>query len=565
MPTKWINSQATFVCLDTAGKVKAIRQTDISQILETLGASGLESAQYLNEQIPSMAKLIDDIEATGSEFLVFYCLASNYILTKIVSCLLKEADPSLKTIWFGPLVRENWKVLLDQGGVDLCVMENPVNNISLLLTIGMEKGNAYIPGEMAFATKINATSPGNIALGEIEPNNSSGFFEEYRNFFTGLYSHEYLNGLVEHLAISPEFNQLKALQQFCSINSSVLIQSPCREMEQYRSFKASALVQNYYYHHLYQVVEMDNAIELLSDDGVPSMIIHRFPYTKAQEAPTGSPCLLTIETPEDLKAFLSNAQHWYLTGSLKDDYELRGIISNTCRWLGRGHCPVQQLPRLTVDTEGNLYPCKDCHTSIGNIRDNPTDLKGRVKALVDNAIAQRDCTKCNAQDYCSQCTLLPSFLSPREYCSIMRERPYLTAYLQTILVLRILQKSNSYFKDKCGTQIKIATGGCNHFIPNTNNGNGISQTKEFVYLFIIDQGPILFDATANKMVKISPPLAAIFEALTKGIDPADTIGFLSDGYKLSGSEAHDLVEQALYSFKEANLLLEKPNKISIAN
>lgn len=562
MSTEWLNAQATFVCLDTTDRVQAIHQPDISLMRDKLNKSGWESCQYLNERICSVNKLIDDLEAMGSQNVIFYCQPGNHSLVKTVSSLIKKRDPSVKIIRFGPMVGGRGKALISSGGAGSYLVSDAINTIPLLLSSGGEICHQHLSGvdEIAASNYVPTVDSDEDFWETTELGDLTILSAEYKTFFTGLYNHENVSIFTEHLAVPREFTQLKSLQHLCSINASVISYPHHWEPKRYRHFRTAATEDNYYFRHFFQIIDQGDTRELYVDACSVPRIFHLFPY--AQAGANGSPCLLKIETPEDLQALFNNAQNFYLTGTFSHDYELQGIISDTCRWLGKGHCPVQQLPRLFVATDGHLHPCGNTSLSIGSVGHHTQDLKAQLKSHIKTTTTNRDCANCPLQNNCSQCAFLPSFIKPSQFCSAIKQYPYLASYLYTIMVVRILQKGRSLFKSIPGTSIKVATGGSNHYVPKTIQGTGISKVKSFVYLFSLNTEPIIFDAANNKLIKISEPLATTFEALVKGIEPEEILSFLTAKYALEDGGAGRLVAQALASFQEADFLWHPPAEVS---
>jgi len=555
LPTVWLNSSTTFLFLNTDGRVAASHHPEIDMIRADFTVQGMESAHYLSNRIPSLTKLIDDLEALGSHNLVFYCVPSNYRLSKTISRRLKEADQSLKIIWFGPLIGVHANAILRQEVADACAEKLSAEALLPLLKNwkSIDNGSELASGDIMVAQTLMKGQEYCEKEEEIVDAHMS--LGDYARACSGLYSASDLRGYVQHLFCSAsEINQLPKYQSYSDINCVVIATSPQHNKfpdSVYQEFQDSSQENNCYYRHLYQD-ENTGSYRLSIDRNNCGPNILQLPYAQAKLAPQMELCLLTIDKLDDLNAFLQDAEHFFETGSLAKDYELTTILQDSCRWMGRGYCHVRNLPRLFSRNE-KLFPCRDCSKSIGTAGESFYSLKTRLNIFLEMALADRNCFECRAQ-WCPQCSFLPDFLDQSQYCTLMRQKPYISAYLQTKSILRVLRNSSSIFRDAKAADLKISTPGVSHFLPLKSSGEGVNQISKHVYLFTVKNTPLVFNASSNKLIKINEPLTLVFEALIKSVNFKELQTYLTQRYKQNSLDIESFIKHTMDKFVEAGFV-----------
>jgi hypothetical protein len=136
----------------------------------------------------------------------------------------------------------------------------------------------------------------------------------------------------------------------------------------------------------------------------------------------------------------------------------------------------------------------------------------------------------------------------------MRQKPYISAYLQTKSILRVLRNSSSIFRDAKAADLKISTPGVSHFLPLKSSGEGVNQISKHVYLFTVKNTPLVFNASSNKLIKINEPLTLVFEALIKSVNFKELQTYLTQRYKQNSLDIESFIKHTMDKFVEAGFV-----------
>ena len=115
-----------------------------------------------------------------------------------------------------------------------------------------------------------------------------------------------------------------------------------------------------------------------------------------------------------LPTYLSdgNVENYQL--DLDDVYKIAEIYTDREHFdfkVGRNTCGPGKY-KLSIDSAGNIFPCRDCRINVGNIRNetlktiwNSDKIKNASNTIVNgkNVIKMDMCNKCELEDYCFYC------------------------------------------------------------------------------------------------------------------------------------------------------------------
>lgn len=108
MSTLWSESCISFVNFKKTPEqlFNAEHQIDCGNARAFLKENGIESVQYVQDKLPNLTELAEEIISLGNSFIVFYVNNENYLLSKTLTRHIKESEEDISIVWFGPLKEE---------------------------------------------------------------------------------------------------------------------------------------------------------------------------------------------------------------------------------------------------------------------------------------------------------------------------------------------------------------------------------------------------------------------------------------------------------------------------
>ncbi|OPX45193.1 hypothetical protein CLHUN_10800 [Ruminiclostridium hungatei] len=108
MSTLWSESCISFVNFKKTPEQFFIaeHQIDCGNARAYLKENGIETVQYVQDKLPNLTELAEEIISLGNSFIVFYVNKDNYLLSKTLTRHIKESEEDINIVWFGPLKEE---------------------------------------------------------------------------------------------------------------------------------------------------------------------------------------------------------------------------------------------------------------------------------------------------------------------------------------------------------------------------------------------------------------------------------------------------------------------------
>lgn len=277
--------------------------------------------------------------------------------------------------------------------------------------------------------------------------------------------------------------------------------------------------------------------------------------TEYSEKSSEDLCFLDIRTAEDLQVFLEDVEYFAQNGSFRRGYICQFQLLDSCRWSGAGQCHVQQLPRLFVEEDKQISPCRGC-AKIGEVSSTLDQLTLSTATITEQEQLRRGCMTCEVRDDCSKCAFLPAYMDAETYCHIRKNHKILLAYQRTIQLYRSLKKWSQALKHMTHKDFRISLPTKSHFWPEKLSDNGSSRTEDHVFLFHIRHTPMIYQALSQKILKLNEPVALLFEGLMRGASDASLEDCLKQKYALDNDRAKKAREQAITLLSREGCLKE---------
>lgn len=215
-------------------------------------------------------------------------------------------------------------------------------------------------------------------------------------------------------------------------------------------------------------------------------------------------------------------------------------FENACRWVGAGSCRLPMLRRVQVDSSMNLKSCRDAG-HIGKVGDEYDNIIGRLKQMQQVDQVHRGCATCEVRDQCSQCSQLPESWGGR-YCSIRKSHPQTALYFELYSVMYLvsphLAASAATFAD-----LEVSYSNLPPIYYSGNPGTP-AQGRRPVLLCIDKQNFVWYRGT-RKLVRLSDPLALMFEGWWLGATHADVIACLVSHFSVDSTTAESSLLEGL--------------------
>lgn len=389
-----------------------------------------------------------------------------------------------------------------------------------------------------------------------------------------------LNGYTKHVRINAEIlseDILQKLSEFCSINSSICIQSGESHSEE--KYKLSNMSEIYRYNH-----EVQNVKKMMDDSGsLPMTILLKDEqgdiqvdsvvrnlnlqlreisykgFKELDKIPLDVFHNIKLEDAKDYELLLEDVETFRKNKNLAHSPLLYGKMQNSCRFMSRNHCSLTKIPRLTIANDGELYPCDDCSKSIGNINSNAYfDVMQNAYVCSENNFNEKNCGKCPAVVFCPKCSLLPDALE-MDYCEIMRERSYITDFIIESIVLKQVMLSTPSFSKYKLEDIYLSNEYFQYYLDDVEDGNELPFFSKYVFMTIHKGEHTIWSPNTNKTFRISKEIALIAECLFKRMSPSTIQKFLQERLGLKAEEVEHICTVTYDYFNKFNLLYRAVN------
>ncbi len=269
------------------------------------------------------------------------------------------------------------------------------------------------------------------------------FARGYYMSLVGNYPLAGLDGTVKHIKTEEGFAKEKIFDKItglCNVNSSICTEcDEDRDMQQIQSSQDNIkqylddnrlLPINLVYSDKEKIIINGNTVK-----GFKRFV--KIPYHKRKECRVAKDeqLLYELETEEDIAMLKEDLEYYHRTNTVFGSPFWEGQIRMICRFLSEQECTVRKLPQISINKDGNVFPCDQKRLKIGNIeRSSLSEMKNKCAVIDETEKSRRNCGSCDCRDICSKCSFMSGFLR-NGFCDLKRNYPYISAlYYETNLV-----------------------------------------------------------------------------------------------------------------------------------
>lgn len=144
MSTLWSESSISFIYFKKSAEqlFSATHQIACGNARAYLKEKGIETAQYIQDNLPNLSELSEEVISLGNNFIVFYVNNQNYFISKTLSKQLKESEDDINIVWFGPIKESLNDKVFNDSNIDAYIYSNYETNILKLFQTDKEQWKA---------------------------------------------------------------------------------------------------------------------------------------------------------------------------------------------------------------------------------------------------------------------------------------------------------------------------------------------------------------------------------------------------------------------------------------
>ncbi|MEK5240379.1 hypothetical protein NST99_32520 [Paenibacillus sp. FSL L8-0470] len=405
---------------------------------------------------------------------------------------------------------------------------------------------------------------------------------EYTAYMTGYYPQQAIGGGVKHIGLTEPLEEevpSNYFGEYTALNSALIYEynqvyrgeNPSyiyydsdgvwkRSNRRFEELSEAADKEEYYLSNAHQVVQTEGTEYILQLNDflqVEPIRIRQMGYSEAatreRDRNNVEFQMLRITSTEDLEAYLEDVDHFSRTGTFRHGYEIQSYLVDSCRWSGAQTCTVKQLPRLFVDGNQAVSGCRGC-AAIGTLDDSMDRLLLQTAVVSDREQLVRGCATCEINASCTKCSFLPAYMNRQQYCNIRKKHNTMHLYMQTIEMLKGLNKYSQALDGLSVDNFRMSLPTCTHKYPYERRGNVRSAVADTVLLFFIGETPAVYQTSSQKLLRLSEPMALLLEGMMAGANRFELKQALRDRYQVEEEQADQIISQATDLFMQEGCL-----------
>jgi hypothetical protein len=372
------------------------------------------------------------------------------------------------------------------------------------------------------------------------------FERGYIAYKTGAYPDNIDNTNFKHIGFESEEVAEKALKDksLLDLNSAIVLQNNKNDYFSHLSVKDNGS----YFNHVYN----EEAGKVYYDGTQSYSKYIESSYNKYKEdrkdleyKPTEK-YLLSIQTEEDLQAFENDVNRYEKEGILSG---INSLLVDECRWCGR--CTIHMMCRGIIQSDDTIRPCLTCEKNIGSWKKSSYERKQLADRQAVSSVLERECSKCQAYTYCSKCSMLPSDISSKRFCSIVKEHPLIMDFLMKREYLGALYQFSDMLK-KVGIPFRISTP----FAPLVYQRKDLVTVayNKLINLFTLKGKYYVCHLRRNSILEIPEMLAFIMEGYSMNLDNKEIADALVERFEIEAERGEAVVNEGMNTVKEAGII-----------
>ncbi|AGX41353.1 hypothetical protein [Clostridium saccharobutylicum] len=479
--------------------------------------------------------------------------------------------------------------------------ENKVNSLLALIQDQKIEG-IYFPAswlkeKSKFISIIHSESIDIFPIGEVDnkalsPETTSIVLENtrlrylpfYRGFLNskiGIYGGDKLDGYVHHLEVSDEFmnkNNNDFINEIMSVNSSVYVKDKKLDIgdekwlfdekgianvdsKSFNNVSDSFSKSNVNLSNFIQVSDhslYNNTLSYVSDTKIYEIsykegkrnLSHIKEELKNKEKVV---YIFKLVDEEDFKLLLEDAEKYKDSHKLTDLTLAYGYLENSCRFGFSSQCSVSKIPRIKIDSGGNIRTCDMQTEPISKVSDSLFEIEHNCMIKREKKIHEKGCYDCSMSSWCSKCTELPEFMDGM-YCEIMKKKSYVLDYTMIPFIYFRLKETNGNYTDIIPDYVIISNEYMYNYIPSEIKGEVAPYLPKFTSLLTINGKCLIWSPATNKYYNVSSELAYIVELLLRRVRAESIPELVSKLLKIDIEKSERIFDFAINAFKKAGVL-----------
>ena len=468
-------------------------------------------------------------------------------------------------------------------------LENDKNLIALISGAAKSKFSGFYP-----VGEINSTKVKPEILSSVLYHTRERYLPFIRGFvksFTGFYSGQKLDGYVHHVEIPEELykaNGNSFLNELVGVNSSLYIKNSKPEIADGklcfdedgiailddRNYTESLKIVTAENCHVSNMIAIDsgdihiNSLGYVSKDKIVDISysqakVNLSEMKKKFAAGDKTIYALRMKDKSDFNEFLSDAKHYKDTHTVVNTPLPYGYLENVCRFINPSGCAVDKVPRIKLDTAGNIHTCDLQTDSVAKKDISLFEMNHSCFTKRENELNNKGCYSCAVRAWCPRCSELPPFMKD-EYCEIMKKQTYVLDFaFFSFLFLRLVDTYDSC-KGVLPDEITISNEHMYNIISDDIKSAESPYLPKFTNMFLIRGKYFLWSPATNKFYNISREFACVIELLLKRVDSKSIGELLSQTLNITSAESDEILPVILSTLKKSGILYRDIYKSSEA-
>lgn len=468
-----------------------------------------------------------------------------------VSCVIRELE------FVSKYMKKNSSILLNSDQIEkypyLDALLEQLESVSISQNILLAVSKSELTNELVqkFAgTKV-------IIIEQIEKNNEA-FINGLQTFLIGAYYNvvgDYTKHIeVEHNEISEEL--LAQLSVHNEGNSAIYVNRNEKEdVDTFAKVKEMSNGTGFLFTNYLEFHKEDDDIKVDINDCKNAFSYKMQAYSQYQ-ATEEKNSYVSITTRKDMDCFIEDYKNFIHTGKVLEERMWKPLLKDRCRFAMNGLCSVTKLQKMKVK-DGEVYPCGDCNKSIGKVNVPHFQLLKKACVEKEKEEMNRKCNDCEARFLCDKCVMLPDFLEPEEYCSLMKNDFSITSYLATMMCVKYVFEFAKIpkFKDYSVSDVVFLTKENQVEISKKIRGNeDYFNVNVAFFKYEKVNAYIGFNMLDRKAFTMNQNMFILCEMLYKGITLDEIVKCLCEEYNVEAEDAKQLVQDGLQILNQKGYL-----------
>lgn len=615
---------------DNNSLYKAQAEENIALYRMFLSNHGVEQSQYFNDSLPNIYDIADDLLSEYAEFICFIITKDNVDFSTAIADAVFEADDSIHIIFACKEEveipkREYGKVFMPQTVVmdlnQLLGVEDDKEMVECFevyknhlfpVKAGTEYGillNRYfvfygkeyiasvdsVLSELSYVSKhiprehvivLNSEDiskypyldelllkieeqhfPQKIIIGEKkEKNTKTAFVNGLQFHLLGYYSENLIGDYTKHIEVDKrEMNKefFRSISNHNAGNSAIygigdteLDYDEVKEMVKDTGF----LFTNYLDFHQKE----DFTVTVDINENKSAFEYQQQPYADYKESIVHD-SYVSLDRREDFDALISDYRRFVKTGIVDKERMWKPFITERCRFGVNGVCSLTRIQRFRV-SDGLVYPCRGCSQDIGTCDVQHFQLLKKACVNKEKEENSRKCNECKARVYCGKCTMLPDYLSTKEYCELVCEDTSIISYFNQMLDAKFIFEYGTIgkYKESQIYDVIFITRENQVIISKYVHGDmDYFDINVVFYKYEKKNAFIGFSLTDRKAFEMNQNMFILCELMYKGLSYNEITAYLHEEYDVSEDDAKKLLEKGLHILNEKGYLKKDIYKYGI--